>query len=220
MEYLVIRIQGLLMSFGEGDHWDVRGTNKFPTKSFIVGIIAAGLGLHRNATEEIRQLSKGISCACREDASPAFLRDYHTILDTMKADGKQNKNAVVSPRHYLANGSYTVLIGLKNSELKENIVQALSDPVWPPYLGRKSCVPSIPLYSGNIIKSDSDYEAFKKVHVLTDNNNSVFSCIGESEYGRMSYVKDEILSFDPRVYKDRKVYYYTLSSKDIIKQEV
>lgn len=219
MEYLVLRIQGLMMSFGEGDHWDVRGTNKFPTKSFIVGIIASGMGLSRSDSVKIRQLSKGISFACREDSSPVFLRDYHTILDTMKADGKQNKNAVVSPRHYLADGSYTVLVGLKNTDLKNTIIQAFSDPVWPPYLGRKSCIPSIPLFSGETLRADNDYEAFKLVSPISVNEDKVYSCIGESSLGRMSYVKDEIMSLEPRIYKDRKVYYYSLSSNEITKQE-
>jgi CRISPR-associated protein Cas5/CasD subtype I-E len=219
MEYLVIRIQGLLMSFGEGDHWDVRGTNKFPTKSFIVGLIAAGLGLSRNATTKLRELSQGFSFACREDSSPGFLRDYHTILDTMKADGKRNKNAVVSPRHYLSDGCYTVLLGIKNIENKQRIINAFTDPVWPPYLGRKSCVPSAPLFRGEIVKADNDYEAFKLVKTIkSTEEDRVYSCVGETEHGRMSFVKDDIVSFEPRIYKDRKVFYYTLSSEEINKE--
>ncbi len=216
MEYLVIRIQGLMMSFGEGDHWDVRGTNKFPTKSFLIGIIAAGLGFSRNETEKIREISQGVTFACREDKQPVFLRDFHTILDTMKANGKKNDNAVISPRHYLSDGCYTVLLGLKGKHLKDTIVRSLTNPVWPPYLGRKSCIPSVPLFSGESISAKDDYEAFKLVKSINDNEAvNVYSCIGESEYGRMSYVKDEILSFEPRVYKDRKVYYYTISSDEI-----
>jgi CRISPR-associated protein Cas5/CasD subtype I-E len=218
MEYIVLHLQGLLMSFGEGDHWDVRGTNGFPTKSFIVGMLAAGLGYGRDSTSQIQKISEGISMACREDKHPAILRDYQTILDTMCADGKKNDNAVISPRHYLADGAFTVLIGIKNQAIKNSIIQALIDPVWPPYLGRKSCIPSIPIFTGEFCVAEDDHKAFKKLKPLWNNNyaQAIFPCMGE-EYniGRESYVKDHILSLEPRIYKNRKVFYYTLSGNEI-----
>lgn len=45
MKYLVLRLESYLMSFGEGDYWDVRGTGAFPTKSAILGLLSACMGL-------------------------------------------------------------------------------------------------------------------------------------------------------------------------------
>lgn len=214
MEFLVLKLQGLMMSFGEGDHWDVRGTSHFPTKSFIVGLIAAGLGKDRSETNIIRKISSGISVACLEEKHPEFLRDYHTILDTMLADAKMNENAVISPRHYLADGVFIVLIGIKNTLIKEMLLESLQNPVWPPYLGRKSCIPSAPIFNGEIINAKNDYEAFKQIvnqFTVTEKKKNLFACVGEFATGRMSYIKDEVISLEPRIYKDRKVYYYTLA---------
>ena len=214
MKYLVLTLEGLMMSFGESDYWDVRGTNNFPTKSFIVGLISSGLGYLRGETEKIKNISENITVACREDKHPNILRDYHTILDTMKADGKKNENAVISPRHYLTDGSFTVLIGLKDERIKDLIIQALTDPVWPSYLGRKSCVPSKPVFNSLEIEAENDYEAFMKLK--SDVKETVFSCVGEDyKNGRTSFIKDEVISFEPRIYKDRKIYYYTISSDQL-----
>jgi CRISPR-associated protein Cas5/CasD subtype I-E len=211
MKYLILNIEGIMMSFGEGDYWDVRGTNNFPTKSFIVGLITSGLGYERSESEKIKKISENITVACREDRHPSILRDFHTILDTMKADGKRNENAVISPHHYLSDASFTILVGLKDENIKELIIESLTDPEWPYYLGRKSCIPSRPVFEGMEIEAENDHEAFIKLK--TDEKDKVYSCVGE-EYkkGRMSFIKDEVISFQPRIYKDRKVYYYTISS--------
>lgn len=217
MKYFVLNLQGLLMSFGEGDYWDIRGTNNFPTKSFIVGLIVAGLGYQRIETEKIQDISKNISVSCREDKHPEFLRDYQTILNTKLADGKINKNAVISPRHYLADGAFTVLIGLKNEKIESLITDALTKPIYPPYFGRKCCIPSRPIFDNQIIYANSEFEAFCKiVPPFEYADDYVFSCIDETNKdGRMSFTKDDVISFEPRIYKDRKVYYYTISKKDI-----
>lgn len=223
MKYLVLNLKGHLMSFGEGDYWDVRGTNSFPTKSFVVGLIAAGLGYSRKDTEKIRNISESIGVACREDKHPTILRDYHTILDTKKADGKKNENAVVSPRYYLADASFTVLVGIKNESIKDQIINSFIDPVWPCYLGRKSCVPSSPIFNHTEIDEENDYLAFLKLRPkeTTNDQEKIYSCVGENySNGRLSYVKDDVISFEPRVYKERKVYYYTLSSTQFEKKDV
>ena len=61
MKYLVLRLSAPLMSFGEGDYWDIRGTSIFPTKSAIVGILASCFGYDRNETEKISFLIENIS---------------------------------------------------------------------------------------------------------------------------------------------------------------
>ena len=204
------------MSFGESDHWDVRGTNSFPTKSFMVGLLAAGLGLSRDKTTAICKLSEGIAFACTEEKHPEFLRDYQTIMDTVRANGKPNTNAMVSPRHYLTDAAFTVLLGIKDHNIKDDVETALSDPVWPPYLGRKSCIPSAPIYTGKLIEAGNDREAFLKLIKGRKEKNKIYPCVGENgdKYGRMGFIKDEIISLEPRVYKDRKVYYYTLKAQE------
>jgi CRISPR system Cascade subunit CasD len=54
----------------------------------------------------------------------------------------------VSNRYYLADASF--LVALQGpAVLLERCEQAIADPVWPYFLGRKSCVPSVPILAGS-----------------------------------------------------------------------
>lgn len=166
MKYLVLRLCAPLMSFGEGDYWDIRGTGVFPTKSAVVGMLAACMGWPREEWEKIASLSEGISVSVRQDNSFSILRDYHTILNTLKADGKPNENAVQSYRFYLMDAEFTVLVSPVSDELYREIKSALSDPVWPVFLGRKSCTPCAPVFWGEEIEYENAREALHNLPLL------------------------------------------------------
>ena len=46
---LVLRLEGPLQSWGERSRWDVRETADRPTKSAVIGLLGAALGLKRNS---------------------------------------------------------------------------------------------------------------------------------------------------------------------------
>ena len=60
-ELMMLRLEGLLQSWGESSAWDNRGTASMPTKSGIVGLLACAMGLERGC-EEICALSKALIC--------------------------------------------------------------------------------------------------------------------------------------------------------------
>ena len=83
--------------------------------------------------------------------------DYHTVgakVGLLRADGKGIKRTggakddpietLVSRREYLCDASF--LVALRgDSSLIANIAKKLEKPVWPIFLGRKSCPPSVPV---------------------------------------------------------------------------
>ena len=73
----------------------------------------------------------------------------------IKADGKKSEDGVVSQRFYLADAAF--LVGLEHGERQflERIHAALYDPVWPLALGRKSYVPSEPIWIKEGVQSGS-----------------------------------------------------------------
>ena len=81
----------------------------------------------------------------RVDREGVPMRDYQTAIGVISATGKPNKNAVVSPRYYLADAAF--LVGLEGGykALLQQIEAALRSPHWPLALGRKSCVPTAPV---------------------------------------------------------------------------
>jgi CRISPR system Cascade subunit CasD len=74
------------------------------------------------------------------------LQDYHTVQNTRKADGGM-KDCHITYRQYLTDASFGVLIE-GNAVLLKQIADALSDPKWGVWLGRKTCVPSAPVLAG------------------------------------------------------------------------
>jgi CRISPR system Cascade subunit CasD len=74
------------------------------------------------------------------------LQDYHTVQNTMTAEGK-NKNCHITHRQYLTDTTFGVLLE-GDVDLLGEIAAALADPKWGIWLGRKTCIPSAPVLAG------------------------------------------------------------------------
>ena len=142
---MILRLEGALQSGGEAAPWDNRGTASYPTKSGIVGLIACAMGLPREDPEILR-LSRAISVGVRADRQGVPTCDFQTVQGMpriLNAAGKPRGN-IVAHRWYLEDASFLVVIAA-DSHWLERIRQALENPVWCIYLGRKTCVPSRPV---------------------------------------------------------------------------
>src|SRR5690606_26273333 len=94
---LLLRLVGPMQSWGSRSRFDSRDTNLEPTKSGVLGMIAAALGRHRNeAITDLAALRFGV----RADREGAFDIDFHTVQDVYQSDG--GAKPVVTYRHYLA----------------------------------------------------------------------------------------------------------------------
>ncbi len=151
---LFLRLEGPLQSWGERGRWSIRDTASEPTKSGVVGLLACALGL--NADDDLRLLSRSIRIGVRCDRAGSVLRDYHTVVGgVMSAEGKIKINAntkepetVVSERFYLSDASFLVAVQAEPG-LVTRLSNALQNPTWPFFLGRKSCPPATPVFDGN-----------------------------------------------------------------------
>lgn len=147
MPTLLLRLAGPMQSWGTTSRFDQRDTAKEPSKSGVVGLLAAALGIDRENWADLEPLTR-LSMGVRHDRAGMPKRDYQTAgcaaSDTIiKADGSQAKDGgVVSQRFFLADATFLVGVECKERFLLERIHAALRDPVWPLALGRKSYVPS------------------------------------------------------------------------------
>ena len=147
MPTLLLRLVGPMQSWGTTSRFDQRDTGKEPSKSGVIGLLAAALGIDRENWLDLEPLTH-LSMGVRHDRPGVPKRDYQTAgcasTDTIiKADGTQAKGGgVVSQRFYLADAAF--LIGLEGEDISllERILAALCDPTWTLALGRKSYVPS------------------------------------------------------------------------------
>ena len=150
---LFLRLEGPLQGWGEHSKWDYRDTALCPTKSGIIGLLACALGLERG-DPAIVTLHKQIRLAVRTDRAGRLLTDFHTVhADAdrgeriVAASGAKRGDTIVTNRCYLQDASFLVAVSAPDSLIIQLDV-ALKNPRWPVYLGRKSCVPSVPVYAG------------------------------------------------------------------------
>ncbi|MCW5982842.1 MAG: type I-E CRISPR-associated protein Cas5/CasD [Bryobacteraceae bacterium] len=157
--YLALLLDAPLQSWGFASRFERRTTGLHPTKSGVIGLICAAMGLAKGSGEERQILprlaaSKMMTIAIPRPAqtgprslSVLRLEDYHTVLGTRRASGKMNQDAVVTRREYLLDARFAAILEGPRPIL-ERAMAALSDPVWGVWLGRKSCIPAEPIGRG------------------------------------------------------------------------
>ena len=136
MTVLGLVLAGPLQAWGSASRFTNRGTDDAPTKSGVLGLLAAARGLRRtDPLEDLASLTFGV----RIDQPGELLRDFQTARSL---DGKDSMP--LSHRYYRADARYVV--GLEASqELLEGVAESLRNPTFPLYLGRRSCPPSEPI---------------------------------------------------------------------------
>lgn len=135
---VLLRCAGPMQSWGTRSRFGNRDTEREPSKSGVIGIVAAALGRSRDAV--LDDLASLRMCT-RIDNPGRVMTDYQTALGVAKADGG-SPGTVISHRHYLADASFLVALEGETS-LCETVHQALLRPRWPLFLGRKSYVPGV-----------------------------------------------------------------------------
>ena len=139
MTVLLLRLAGPLQSWGVKSRFTVRATELAPTKSGIIGMLAAAVGRRRtDPIEDLLSLRFGV----RKDQPGRVIRDFHTARTL---DGKESMP--LSNRYYLADAVF--LAGIEgDTALLEGLDEALRHPFFPLYLGRRSCPPTHPVSLG------------------------------------------------------------------------
>lgn len=134
----MLRLAAPLQAWGVDSKYDVRRTGREPSKSGVIGMLAAALGRGRDEpVNDLNQLRFGV----RVEQEGVLLTDYHMVHST---DGKTSWQTY---RHYLSDAVF--LVGLEgDTELLQSISDAVNAPVFPLFLGRRSCPPTLPLNLG------------------------------------------------------------------------
>jgi len=155
---LLLRLQGPMQSWGTASRFDERDTQLEPSKSAVIGLVCAALGRdRREPIDDLAALRMGV----RVDREGALMSDYHTAVNIVSADAKRKDRASVGRRYYLSDAVF--LVGLEGEHtLLEQCYGALRNPVWPLALGRKSFVPSMPIYLPDGLVSQPLYEALSQ----------------------------------------------------------
>jgi len=157
--FLALRLEGPLQSWGYDSQFDYRKTGLMPTKSGIAGLCCAAMGISRGSEQERDFLQRfhrvnmlTVSIPRRHPTRDQTtlevrrLRDYHTVKDTRKASGG-TKDTHLTYRYYLQDAAFGVVLA-GDHDFLDTLAKSLRDPIWGMWLGRKSCIPGAPVFSG------------------------------------------------------------------------
>ncbi|KIZ15699.1 type I-E CRISPR-associated protein Cas5/CasD [Streptomyces natalensis] len=145
MDYgLLLHLAAPMMSFGTHSAFTIRDTHSRPTRSALIGLCAAALGLPRDADlTDLRQLRFTI----RADRPGQQQSDFHTAgggyaaaRTIPSADGGRKKPfvaTVITHRHYLADAAFTVAV-TGPADMIDEVAAALDQPRYPLYAGRRA----------------------------------------------------------------------------------
>lgn len=153
---LALLLDGPMQSWGHASRFERRTTALHPTRSGVLGLIAAAMGIDKHKPEETAQMKRfevlrvtsvklDRQTARGKNLSIQRLEDYHTVTGIRRASGKVDEDATVQTyRHYLLDARFGVLLEGPVALLEE-VANALRNPKWGVWLGRKCCVPSSPI---------------------------------------------------------------------------
>lgn len=160
MNWLLFTLAAPLASFGHAGPVEKRGSSPMPTRSALLGLLAAALGIRRDNTAALGDLAQRAHFACRVERSGSLLRDYHTIQTPSqpllkKAPHRTRRdevsfprdelNTVLSRRDYHEDYRATIGVHCTDAATRQQLQQALLRPKFTLYVGRKACVLAWPL---------------------------------------------------------------------------
>jgi len=162
---LALILDAPLQSWGFVSRSQRRTTGLHPSKSGVIGMICAAMGIGKGTTQERETLPKLAALRMTSIATPRGsnptrrTEDFHTVQKTRRASGKMNDDPVVTRRQYLVDACFGIILN-GDRVLLEPIASALQNPVWGVWLGRKSCIPARPL---SVALCDKQEDAWRAI---------------------------------------------------------
>ncbi len=182
--FIAFRLYGPLAAWGDIAVGEQRPTTPHPSKSAVLGLVAAALGIRRDDDAAHAALRDGYGYAVRADALGSPLRDYHTSqfakstsrlkhLRTRRDElaDRHNLGTVLSFRDYRTDAVHTACLHARSAPdapTPQALVGALKHPRFPLYLGRRSCPLALPL-NPYLIEADdlaAALRAYDEAHPL------------------------------------------------------
>ena len=168
MLHLILTLEAPLMSFGTVAIDGLHPTGWFPGPSMLTGLAANALGWKRTDHEALQDMQDRLVFAARLDREPSnarLLTDYQTarfaqvdlgwttrgVPEGRSASAQTLAHPHPMRRDYLPDARLTVAIRLqpagRRPDLRE-VGSAFERPARPLFIGRKTCLPTLPMFSG------------------------------------------------------------------------
>lgn len=139
MTVLLLRLAGPMQAWGDSSRFTRRDTRMAPTKSGVLGLLAAAEG--RRRTDPIEDLAR-LRFGVRVDQPGHLQRDFQTAINW-----ETGQPMPLSYRYYVADAVF-VAAAQGDAALLDGLAERLREPRFPLYLGRRSCPVTDPVFLG------------------------------------------------------------------------
>lgn len=136
MKTILLKFSGPMQSWGTTSKLDNKRSDTHPSKSAVIGIIAAALGYTRDMADEIKVLNE-LDFGVRVDKEGTLLKDFHNARLYKKTG--EVISTYLTDRYYLEDAVFLCGVSSEDEELINTIYEGLKKPYFQLYLGRKSC---------------------------------------------------------------------------------
>jgi CRISPR system Cascade subunit CasD len=191
-------------------------------------MLAAACGIDKNNDQEEEQWLKDVATLSMTTLlfkRGSRLTDFHTVganydrenpwkkkMTPLSAEGKTKPDPVVTQRDYLTDSIFGVMFTGEDTSI-DKLAAGLLNPVWGIWLGRKSCIPTEPVFAGLFASKEEAISALKERYhrSLSRVNDTHFDatdiiCVYETQDNAMDMIRDIPISF-----KQRKFYARTIA---------
>ncbi|GAD89979.1 putative CRISPR-associated protein [Vibrio halioticoli NBRC 102217] len=176
-----------------------RRANHFPTRSGIIGLLGAAMGIKRSDHHKLYQLSQEVLIAVQVNNAGTKITDYHTVQNFRSPQGKIQKGTKPTYRDYWCDSEHTFAITGEKSLIVQ-LSQSVRFPTFTLFQGRKSCPLTRPLYEGICIQNNP-VEAL----LALEGKGQIFSDQAGQHQVATLQVRD-LITATPRKYAMRTVY--------------
>ncbi|CBL44345.1 CRISPR-associated protein, CT1976 [gamma proteobacterium HdN1] len=157
-DYLLLRLYGPLASWGEIAVGESRHSAVHPSRSALLGLLGAALGIERHDDAGQQALIQGYRFGIKLECVGSPLRDYHTVQTGVPPRKFQFRSrrqelaadkidTILSTREYRCDSLALVAVeAMPGAPVNLiSLAEALRRPHFALYLGRKSCPLALPL---------------------------------------------------------------------------
>lgn len=168
--FLVLYLDGPMQAWGYQSRFNRRTSLSYPTKSGILGLLCAALGTPKSDVDTLKELVDLDMEVLSFCVSSRWI-DYHTVGGGYEpgspnipriASGARAKDAAITFREYLADAKFGILLA-GDANLLTRCDEALRNPKWGIWLGRKACIPTSPVAQGIFLTREDAIQYLKQL---------------------------------------------------------
>lgn len=192
---LLLTLAGPQQAWGTRSRFATRGTERAPTRSGVLGLLAAALGMDR--TDPLDRFAS-VRFGVRIDSPGRVERDFQTARSL---DG--TRSMPLSQRYFLSDAVFVAGLESDDHAFIDEMVGAVRQPSYPLYLGRRAFPPAGPIRHSTV---DTDVRSALRTHpwqatpFARKNAPASLDVLVDALPGESIdlSVEDDPVSFDPR----------------------